>query len=647
MAAVAPIDNPSMTTTTTNNNAPSSSRHHGATVRLSDRIAELGLCRRDEAERILGGDTLSSPSTHDDDDAPRRTTTTTTTRRYRNDDAKKESAMTTRKKVVYVRGDPIVDGVDARVPPDETDIEIHGGMPVRLSKRMSELGMCSRREAAAMLSDAHKYGSGNDDGGAISISISSSLRHLKGVVYLRGRPVLGGAATKVPPGEECVEIRPGNDPPPPSPGGEEGSSSDRRRRTGRIFVPYHNRPWSEIMGDTIVLNKPVGYVSGQEEHRHVPAVRLLNRGNMHLSKDDSFDPDERRAFGKDGDALHFDKWKYGGYDVKSNSIPRRIRETLDENALRETNDGRDVDETLSGYAPAGRLDIDSTGVILFTRAGIVARRLIEPESKISKEYVVRVQPAVQLSAREVDIGLRNLPRPTRDLAVLLKHGNRLAGENGTLKPLLAAQWLSDDRIRLVLVEGKKRQIRRMCRELIGWHVVELVRTSVGPVKIDSLPEGKWRPLTREEVRSIFDDEHDFSSDRSAAPSSDDEISRRGVVAPPFEEASSPSDDDVGRGGIAATLSKRGISEKKVMRVALDALRKEAGPDGWFPLVKLQAWVGRRLMFLPKEEGKRKQWKEHLLQICRDYPTHFVVRGTQHVGLRGEVVDTKRVVESDL
>ncbi len=526
-----------------------------------------------------------------------------------------------------MRGDPIVDGVDATVPPDETDIEIHGGMPVRLSKRMSELGMCSRREAAAMLNDANKCG-GND---------VASLRHLRGVVYLRGRPVTGGAAVKVPPGEKYVEIRAGDDPPP--------EGDHRIEKSMREFVPYRDRPWTEIMGDTIVLNKPVGYVSGQEEHRHVPAVRLLNRGNMHLGGDDSFDSGARRAFGRDGDALHFDKWKYGGYDVKSNSVPRRIRETLDENALRETNDGRDVDETLSGYAPAGRLDIDSTGVILFTRAGIVARRLIEPESKISKEYVVRVQPAVQLSAREIEIGLRSLPRPTRDLNVLFKHGNRLAGDNGALKPLLAAQWLSDDRIRLVLVEGKKRQIRRMCRELLGWHVVELVRTSVGPVKIDSLPEGKWRPLTREEVRAIFDDRRDFSV-RSAA---DDEISRDAVA--PFEEAASPS-DDVGR-GIAATLAKRGISEKKVMRVALDGLRKEAGPDGWFPLVKLQAWVGRRLMFLPKEEGKRKQWKEHLLQICRDYPMHFVVRGTQHVGLRGEVVDTtstvvdtpKRVVES--
>ncbi len=494
-------------------------------------------------------------------------------------------------------------------PPGGTGVEVHLGTPVRLSKRMSELGMCSRREAAAMLNEASKcVGNGN---------AAPSLGHLRGVVYLRGMPVLGGAAVKVPPGERCVEIRAGDDPPP--------EGGDRRIDGPRESVRYPDRPWEEIMGDTIVLNKPVGYVSGQEEHSHVPAVRLLNRGNM---------------LG-DGGALRFDRWKYGGYDVSSNSIPKRARGAPGGDAPWEKGSGRrDVDETLSGYAPAGRLDIDSTGALLFTRAGIVARRLIEPESKIPKEYVVRVQPAVQPSARERDIGLKKLPRPTRDLDVLLRHGNRLAGDSGTLKPLLAAQWLSDDSIRLVLVEGKKRQIRRMLREIVGWHVVELVRTSVGPVTIDSLPEGKWRPLTREEVRAIFDDQRDFSV-RSAP--SDDGILRD---AAPLE-AASPS--DVGR-GIAATLARRGISEKKLMRVALDALKKEAGPDGWFPLVKLQAWVGRRLSFLPKEEGKRKQWKEHLLQICRDYPMHFVVRGTQHVGLRGEVdttstVDTSKRVES--
>lgn len=71
-----------------------------------------------------------------------------------------------------------------------------------------------------------------------------------------------------------------------------------------------------------------------------------------------------------------------------------------------------------------------------------------------------------------------------------------------LKPLVEAQWLDKNTLRLVLQEGKKRQIRRMCREILGFHVVSLIRTSIGPIDLGSLPEGKWRPL-RQVHRGIF------------------------------------------------------------------------------------------------------------------------------------------------
>lgn len=220
-----------------------------------------------------------------------------------------------------------------------------------------------------------------------------------------------------------------------------------------------------------MLNKPVGYVSGQEEHQHVPAVRLLTRDNIHLV---DFDEEERQFFSaRDSGALRFDRWMPG------------------------------VAETLSGYAAAGRLDIDSTGVMIFTRAGIMARRLIEPESRIRKVYIVKVEPAVQPTSRERELGLTNLPRPTSNLSVLLKKGNRLLDAKSPLKPLVAAEWTDQFTMRLVMVEGRKRQIRHMCRQLLGWHVVELQRASVGPVQISSVPEGKWRPLTQDEMRSIF------------------------------------------------------------------------------------------------------------------------------------------------
>jgi len=133
----------------------------------------------------------------------------------------------------------------------------------------------------------------------------------------------------------------------------------------------------------------------------------------------------------------------------------------------------------------------------------MARRLIEPESRIRKVYTVKVEPVVQPTSRERELGLTHLPRPTRDLSVLLEQGNRLLDVKPSLKPLVAAEWTDEFTMRLVMVEGRKRQIRHMCRQLLGWHVVGLQRTSVGPVRINSIPEGKWRPLTQDEMRSVF------------------------------------------------------------------------------------------------------------------------------------------------
>lgn len=305
-----------------------------------------------------------------------------------------------------------------------------------------------------------------------------------------------GAAVKVPPEEQHIEIRGGDDVPT---GTEEAKDF--------AFVPYVDRPWDEIGGDTIVLNKPVGYVSGQEEHEHVPAVRLLTRRNIHLA---DFDEEERQQLSKRDSVLQFDRRNYLRFDNDS-SVPKHIRKTLTDGE--ESQGKKGFVETLSGYAVAGRLDINSTGIMIFTRAGIMARRLIEPQSRIRKTYIVKVQPAVQPTAQERELGLRSLPNPTRDLRVLLQQGNRLLGHATSLKPLVKAEWLDGDdeeeqtqetfTMRLVMVEGRKRQIRHMCRQLLGWHVVELERTDIGPVRLGSLPEGKWRPLTQDETKSIF------------------------------------------------------------------------------------------------------------------------------------------------
>ena len=178
---------------------------------------------------------------------------------------------------------------------------------------------------------------------------------------------------------------------------------------------------------TILLNKPIGYVSAQAEPGYKPAVTLVTA------------------------ASHF-----AGDRAHERFSPAHLR----------------------GLAPAGRLDIDSQGLLVLTQDGRIAKQLIGENSTIEKEYLVRVQ------GRLSKAGL-----------ALLNHGLSLDGE-----ALLPAQvgWLNQDQLRFILRQGKKRQIRRMC-ELVGLDVVGLKRIRIGKVKLGDLPQGQWRYLGSDEV----------------------------------------------------------------------------------------------------------------------------------------------------
>ena len=177
---------------------------------------------------------------------------------------------------------------------------------------------------------------------------------------------------------------------------------------------------------TILLNKPVGYVSGQAEKGYAPAVALIDARSRHA-----------------GDRL-----------------PRRFERSH-----------------LQGLAAAGRLDIDSQGLLVLTQGERIARHLIGEDSDVDKEYLVRVQ------GRLSEGGL-----------ALLNHGLSLDGM--ALRPA-QVQWQNTDQLRFVLREGKKRQIRRMC-ELVGLKVVGLKRVRIGRVALGDLPAGQWRYLRDDE-----------------------------------------------------------------------------------------------------------------------------------------------------
>ena len=124
-------------------------------------------------------------------------------------------------------------------------------------------------------------------------------------------------------------------------------------------------------------------------------------------------------------------------------------------------------------APAGRLDIDSTGLLVLTQNGTIARQLIGNDTKIDKEYLVRISGTL-----------------SREGLVLLNHGLELDGKK--LRPATVSAE-RNDLLRFILREGRKRQIRRMCT-LVGVGVVSLQRVRIGKVALGDLPYGKWRYL---------------------------------------------------------------------------------------------------------------------------------------------------------
>ncbi|MBM3345762.1 MAG: rRNA pseudouridine synthase [Betaproteobacteria bacterium] len=181
---------------------------------------------------------------------------------------------------------------------------------------------------------------------------------------------------------------------------------------------------------TVVLNKPVGYVSGQAEDGHQPAVVLVIPENL---------------------------WRMPAAHVagKPAGVVRR--------------------QDLLGLAPAGRLDIDSTGLLVLTQDGRIAKQLVGEDSAVEKEYLVRVK-----YTRPGRLPQSELKR--------LNHGLSLDG-----RPLKRARvrWQNEDQLSFVLQEGRKRQIRRMC-DMVGLQVLGLKRVRIGQVMLGDLPQGKWR-----------------------------------------------------------------------------------------------------------------------------------------------------------
>ena len=307
----------------------------------------------------------------------------------------------------------------AAIPAGQSNTAAHGaGGTLRLNKRMAELGLASRREADEWIG--------------------------KGWVKVNGRVAEMGM--QVTP-DVRIEVD--------------------KQATG-----------AQAKQVTVLINKPLGLVSGQAEDGHEPAITLVQPQNRWAE-------DNARFF------FH----------------PSQLKSLV----------------------PAGRLDIDSTGLLVLTQDGRIARQLIGEDAVMEKEYLVRViytgvlnaaaansAAATYAAAPGVQGRLAPASQPRKpsqvtqlsriddddpvsqdvqsvfpaDKLALLRHGLSLDGQ-----PLQRAkvEWQNPEQLRFVLTEGKKRQIRRMC-EQVGLKVVGLKRVRVGHVMLGNLPVGQWRYL---------------------------------------------------------------------------------------------------------------------------------------------------------
>jgi 23S rRNA pseudouridine2605 synthase len=133
--------------------------------------------------------------------------------------------------------------------------------------------------------------------------------------------------------------------------------------------------------------------------------------------------------------------------------------------------------------PVGRLDMDTEGLILVTNDGRLAHLLTHPSSGVEKEYLVMVEGD-----------------PSAHALRTLREGVEL--EDGVTSPAQVAR-VSEGLIKIVIHEGRNRQVRRMC-DAVGHHVLRLVRTRIGPLTDTTLRPGEYRELAHAEVRKLME-----------------------------------------------------------------------------------------------------------------------------------------------
>ena len=138
------------------------------------------------------------------------------------------------------------------------------------------------------------------------------------------------------------------------------------------------------------------------------------------------------------------------------------------------------------FFPVGRLDLDSRGLLLITNNGFIAHRITHPSFGVDKTYMVRVKGRVAPGV----------------LKRLREGVNLEEGRTSPARVKVVGREGDSTILEFVIHEGWKRQIRRMC-DVVGLRATDLMRTRMGPLTIEGLPEGEWREIRPSEVGALF------------------------------------------------------------------------------------------------------------------------------------------------
>jgi 23S rRNA pseudouridine2457 synthase len=159
---------------------------------------------------------------------------------------------------------------------------------------------------------------------------------------------------------------------------------------------------------------------------------------------------------------------------------------------------RDLGDLPPGVYAAGRLDADSEGLLLLTDDGLLAHRLTDPHFEHPKTYLVQVEGTpTDKALRQLRSGVTFKGRSTRPAEVeLLAEEPQLPPRAKAVTPHAPPAWL-----RIVLREGRKRQIRHMTAA-VGYPTLRIVRVAIGPITLGALQPGEWRELTPNEVEAL-------------------------------------------------------------------------------------------------------------------------------------------------